>query len=31
MIELLSEPRGIEDIDFEIPVIGAAAEPARFD
>jgi prevent-host-death family protein len=31
MIELLSEPRGIEDIDFEIPVIGDAAEPARFD
>ncbi len=31
MIELLSEPRGIEDIDFEIPAIGDAAEPARFD
>ena len=31
MIELLSEPRGIEDIDFEIPVIGDAAQPARFD
>lgn len=31
MIELLSEPRGIEDIDFEIPVIEDVAEPARFD
>lgn len=29
--ELLSQPQGIEDIDFVIPRLGDVAEPALFD
>ena len=29
--ELLSQPPGIEDVDFEAPISRQMAEPARFD
>jgi prevent-host-death family protein len=31
IIELLSEPKGIEDVDFELPVSNQLPQPARFD
>ncbi len=31
VIDILSEPPGVEDIDFEIPVSREAAHPNRFD
>ena len=31
MIETLSKPAGVEDIDIDIPVSREAAQPARFD
>ena len=31
VIDILSEPRGVEDVDFEIPIIREAAHPVRLD
>jgi len=31
VIDTLSEPSGVEDIDFEVPVSREAARPTRFD
>ena len=31
IIELLGEPEGVEDIDFEAPTSGEKALPVRFD
>ena len=31
IVELLAEPEGIADVDFEAPVQRDVAEPARFD
>ncbi len=31
IIELLAEPRGVEDIDLEAPASGELAQPARFN
>ena len=31
IIELLAEPAGIEDVEFEMPVPAEPAQPARFD